>query len=41
MKGEGAVIAKALEKAKGENITRDELREGKLLAEVFARHGIL
>ena len=36
-----AVIAKALEKAQGENTTRDELRQGQLLAEVFARHGIL
>jgi regulator of RNase E activity RraA len=36
-----AVIAKALEKAKGEDNTRDELRSGKLLGEVFARHGIL
>ena len=35
------VIAKALDKAKGEDTTRDELRQGKLLAEVFARHGIL
>ena len=35
------VIAKALEKAQGENTTRDELRHGQLLAEVFARHGIL
>ena len=35
------VIAAALEKAKGEDTTRDELRQGKLLAEVFARHGIL
>jgi 4-hydroxy-4-methyl-2-oxoglutarate aldolase len=35
------VIAAALEKAKGEDSTRDELRQGKLLAEVFARHGIL
>ena len=35
------VIAKALEKAKGEDTTREELRQGKLLAEVFARHGIL
>lgn len=35
------VIAKAQEKAKGENTTREELRQGKLLAEVFARHGIL
>jgi regulator of RNase E activity RraA len=35
------VIAKALDKAKGEDTTREELRQGKLLAEVFARHGIL
>jgi 4-hydroxy-4-methyl-2-oxoglutarate aldolase len=35
------VIAKALDKAKGEDTTRDELRQGTLLAEVFARHGIL
>ena len=35
------VIAKALNKAKGEDTTREELRQGKLLAEVFARHGIL
>jgi 4-hydroxy-4-methyl-2-oxoglutarate aldolase len=35
------VMAKALDKAKGEDTTREELRQGKLLAEVFARHGIL
>lgn len=35
------VIAKALDKAKGEDTTREELRQGTLLAEVFARHGIL
>jgi len=35
------VIAKAQEKARGEDATRDELRNGKLLAEVFSRHGIL
>jgi 4-hydroxy-4-methyl-2-oxoglutarate aldolase len=35
------VIAKAQDKAKGEDTTRDELRQGKLLAEVFAQHGIL
>jgi 4-hydroxy-4-methyl-2-oxoglutarate aldolase len=35
------VLARAQEKARGENTTRDELREGKLLADVFARHGIL
>jgi regulator of RNase E activity RraA len=35
------VIARALEKAKGEDNTREELRQGKLLAEVFARHRIL
>src|SRR5262245_23951843 len=35
------VIARAQEKAKGEDTTRAELRSGKLLAEVFARHGVL
>jgi regulator of RNase E activity RraA len=35
------VIAKAFEKAQGEDNTRDELRAGKLLGDVFARHGIL
>jgi regulator of RNase E activity RraA len=35
------VIAKAQEKARGEDATRDELRNGKLLGEVFSRHGIL
>jgi regulator of RNase E activity RraA len=35
------VIARAQEKARGEDATRDELRNGKLLAEVFSRHGIL
>lgn len=35
------VLGLALKKAQGENTTRDELREGKLLSEVFARHGIL
>jgi 4-hydroxy-4-methyl-2-oxoglutarate aldolase len=35
------VIAKAQEKARGEDATREELRNGKLLGEVFSRHGIL
>lgn len=35
------VIAKAQEKALGEDRTRDELREGKLLGEVFRKFGIL
>jgi 4-hydroxy-4-methyl-2-oxoglutarate aldolase len=35
------VIAAAQEKTRGENATRKELEEGRPLAEVFARHGIL
>jgi regulator of RNase E activity RraA len=35
------VIARATQKLSGEDRTRDELRAGKLLGEVFARHGIL
>jgi regulator of RNase E activity RraA len=35
------VVARATQKLSGEDRTRDELRAGKLLAEVFARHGIL
>jgi len=35
------VIARALEKAAGEDATRDELRRGRPLAEVFAKFGIL
>lgn len=31
----------AMDKAAAENITRDELREGKLLADVYARYGVL
>ena len=38
---EQRVLARALEKVSGENRTRDELRAGARLAEVFARHGIL
>jgi regulator of RNase E activity RraA len=37
----GEVVARATQKLSGEDRTRDELRSGKLLAEVFARHGIL
>jgi len=36
-----AVIARAREKAAGEDNTRDELRRGRLLADVFAKFGIL
>ncbi|HWA39910.1 MAG TPA: RraA family protein [Burkholderiales bacterium] len=35
------VIAAAREKVRGEGATRKELEEGRPLAEVFARHGIL
>jgi regulator of RNase E activity RraA len=35
------VVARATHKLSGEDHTRDELRGGKALAEVFARHGIL
>lgn len=38
---EDEVIAAALEKVEGENLTRDALRRGETLAEVFARYGIL
>ena len=38
---EEKVISQAFEKVRGENQTRDELRQGALLREVFARHGIL
>ncbi len=38
---EEEVIARAFEKVSGEDATRDELRTGAKLAEVFARHGIL
>jgi 4-hydroxy-4-methyl-2-oxoglutarate aldolase len=35
------VFAKALDKASRENRTRDELRAGRLLAEVYAQYGVL
>jgi regulator of RNase E activity RraA len=38
---EDDVIARAFDKVSGENATRDELRAGARLADVFARHGIL
>ena len=38
---EKAVIASALEKVRGENQTRDALREGASLREVYDRYGIL
>lgn len=34
-------IDRALEKIEGENLTRDEIRAGSLLGEVYQRHGIL
>jgi regulator of RNase E activity RraA len=36
-----AVFAKALDKVQRENHTRDELRAGKLLAEVYEKYGVL
>ncbi|MGC9349140.1 MAG: RraA family protein [Anaerolineae bacterium] len=38
---EEEVIAQAMEKVRGENVVRDELRQGKSIREVFARYGIL
>ncbi|MFO1324381.1 MAG: RraA family protein [Burkholderiales bacterium] len=38
---EERVLTQAFEKVAGENATRDELRAGAKLADVFARHGIL
>jgi regulator of RNase E activity RraA len=38
---EAAVLAWAAEKVAGEDRTRDELRQGRLLRDVFARHGVL
>lgn len=34
-------VEKALAKINGENATRDEIRAGSLLADVYARHGVL
>ena len=36
-----AVLARAFEKVKAENTTRDELLEGRLLRDVYERHGVL
>ena len=38
---EARVLARAFDKVAGENSTRDELRTGAKLADVFARHGVL
>ena len=38
---EEAVLSRALEKVSGENVTRDELRSGASLKDVFDRHGVL
>ncbi len=35
------VITKAMEKVAAENTTRDELKKGMLLKEVYAKHGVL
>jgi 4-hydroxy-4-methyl-2-oxoglutarate aldolase len=35
------VFEKALDKATRENRTRDELRQGRLLSEVYAKYGVL
>ena len=40
-KVEEAVLARALEKVSSENITRDELRSGAKLKDVFDRYGVL
>jgi regulator of RNase E activity RraA len=38
---EAAVIAKAREKAQGEDRTRAELRQGRLLGQVYEKYGVL
>jgi len=38
---EAAVIAKAKEKAQGEDLTRVELRQGRLLGQVYEKYGVL
>lgn len=38
---EEEALARAFRKVSGENVTRDELRAGALLRDVFARHGVL
>jgi regulator of RNase E activity RraA len=35
------VIAKAMEKVAAENMTRDELKKGMLLREVYEKYGVL
>jgi regulator of RNase E activity RraA len=35
------VFARALDKVQRENHTRDELRAGRLLAEVYEKYGVL
>jgi regulator of RNase E activity RraA len=35
------VFERALDKATRENRTRDELRQGRLLSEVYAKYGVL
>lgn len=38
---EDEALAKALEKVQGENVTREELRQGRLLRQVYEKYGIL
>ena len=38
---EDEVLAKAIERVTGENDTRRELLEGKLLADVYRKYGVL
>jgi len=38
---EDEVLSRALEKVTGENNTRRELLEGKLLADVYGKYGVL
>jgi regulator of RNase E activity RraA len=38
---EDKVFRRALEKIKSENNTRDELRQGRLLGEVYEKYGVL
>ena len=37
----GQAFERALDKAMRENRTRDELRQGRLLSEVYAKYGVL
>ncbi len=41
VQAERDVIVRALEKVEGENVTRDELRKGATLREVYDKYGVL